>query len=149
MVEEQDPTCYLLVTVPAWGVPSTGLVVNEVYGGGGNSGSFYNRDFIELTNRGPDPVGVAGWSVQYHSSSATGTWQVTALTGVIAPGALFLVGEATGTSGAQQPLPAVDVSGTKAMSATAGTVAVVAGTAALTCTADTCASEASIIDLVG
>src|SRR5688572_23190841 len=87
------------VVTPAWGVASTGLVVNEVYGGGGNAGSLWTTDFIELTNRSADPVPVAGWSVQYHSASATGAWQVTPLTGEIAPGQLFLIAQATGSGG--------------------------------------------------
>ena len=30
--------------------PTASVVINEVYGGGGNSGAQYNRDFIELRN---------------------------------------------------------------------------------------------------
>lgn len=45
--------------------PSAGVVVNEVYGGGGNSGATLTHDFIELANRGTDPVDLTGWSVQY------------------------------------------------------------------------------------
>jgi uncharacterized protein len=138
----------VVLVAPAQGVASTGLVVNEVYGGGGNAGSLWTTDFIELTNRSGDPIDVTGWSVQYHSASATGTWQVTALSGVIDPGELYLVAESTGTGGTQ-PLPTPDVTGTIAMSATAGTVALVNSTPALTCTADTCIGVASIVDLVG
>src|SRR5262249_62317004 len=63
--------------------PSSTVVVNEVYGGGGNSGATYTNDFIELANRGSSAVDLSGYSVQYHSSSATGSWQVTQLTGSI------------------------------------------------------------------
>jgi hypothetical protein len=49
---------------------SSTLVVNEVYGGGGNSGATYTNDFIEIANRGNTAASVDGWSVQYHSSSA-------------------------------------------------------------------------------
>ncbi len=136
------------IVTPAWGVASTGLVINEVYGGGGNAGSLWTTDFIELTNRSSDPVPVSGWSVQYHSASATGAWQVTPLTGEIAPGQLYVVSEATG-SGGTQPLPTPDVSGAIAMSATGGTVALVNTTTPLTCDATTCAGVSSIVDLVG
>jgi hypothetical protein len=51
-----------------------------VYGGGGNAGSTYKNDFIELFNRGTSPVNVSGWSVQYASTAGT-TWQVTNLSG--------------------------------------------------------------------
>jgi hypothetical protein len=40
---------------------SPNVVISQVYGGGGNSGSTYTHDFIELYNRGSDsyllPVG--------------------------------------------------------------------------------------------
>ncbi len=132
---------------PGTAAPSSGIVVNEVYGGGGNSGATYTTDFIELRNRGTAAVSLDGWSVQYHSGSATGSWQVTQLTGTIAPGAIYLVAEATGTGGTQ-PLPTTQATGTIAMSGTSGTVAVVNGTSALTCS-DSVACQAASVDLVG
>jgi len=58
------------------------VLINEVYGGGGNSVAPINRDFIELVNTTDDPVDLSGWSVQY--ASATGTsWQVTPLSGTV------------------------------------------------------------------
>ena len=35
---------------------STGVVISQVYGGGGNSGAPYTHDFVELFNRGSAPV---------------------------------------------------------------------------------------------
>jgi predicted extracellular nuclease len=126
------------------GAASTGLVISQVYGGGGNSGATYTHDFIELFNLGPGAVNLAGWSVQY--ASATGnTWQVTNLAGSIQPGQYYLVSEAQGAGGTT-PLPTADASGVIAMSATAGKVALVTTTTALT---GTCPSAASIIDFVG
>ncbi len=49
------------------------VVINEVYGGGGNSTSTYTNDFIELYNNSSSPVSLAGWTVQYASAAATGT----------------------------------------------------------------------------
>jgi uncharacterized protein len=132
---------------PGAAAPSSGIVVNEVYGGEGNSGATYTNDFIELTNRGSAPVSVDGWSVQYHSGGATGAWQVTPLSGSIAPGAIYLVAEAQGMGGTQ-PLPTPQATGTIGMSGTAGTVAVVNGTTALTC-ADSAACQSASVDLVG
>ncbi|GIG69460.1 lamin tail domain-containing protein [Phytomonospora endophytica] len=137
-----------LAAAPAWSAPSADLVLNEVYGGGGNSGATLTQDFIELTNRGSAPISLSGWSVQYHSRSGTGTWQVTPLTGTLAPGAFYLIAEAKGTGGTQ-PLPAPDVTGTIPMGGSDGTVALVNGTAALTCTDANCGTVASIKDLVG
>ncbi|HEY2984392.1 MAG TPA: lamin tail domain-containing protein, partial [Jatrophihabitantaceae bacterium] len=120
-------TALAVVARSAEAAPSTTLVVNEVYGGGGNSGATLTNDFVELTNRSSAAVSVDGWSVQYHSGGATGAWQTTPLTGSIAPGAFYLIGEAAGTGGTQ-PLPPTQASGTIAMSGTAGTVALVNST---------------------
>ncbi|MEV0402976.1 lamin tail domain-containing protein [Actinoallomurus sp. NPDC050550] len=132
---------------PASATPATSVVVNEVYGGGGNSGATYTNDFVELTNRSGAAVSLDGWSVQYHSGGATGAWQVTPLSGSIAPGGFYLVGEAKGAGGTQA-LPAMQATGTIAMSATAGTIALVHGTTALTC-ADSAACQSASVDLVG
>ena len=80
---------------------STDVVINEVYGGGGNSGATLTNDFIELHNNGSQAVPLGSWSVQYISAApgATTTWQVTDLTGSIAPGGSYLVQEAAGAGG--------------------------------------------------
>ncbi len=105
------------------------VVISQIYGGGGNSGATLKNDFIELFNRGTAPASVEGWSVQY--ASATGeTWQVTPLTGSIAPGGYYLVQESAGAGGTTA-LPAADASGGIAMSATAGKVALTNSPAAL------------------
>src|SRR5687767_8283238 len=71
------------------------VAISEIYGGGGNSGSTYTHDFIELYNLSADPVDLSGWSVQY--ASATGTsWQVTSLSGIIPAGGYYLIQEAQG-----------------------------------------------------
>ena len=127
--------------------PSSSVVVNEVYGGGGNSGATYTNDFIELANRGSSAVDLSSYSVQYHSSGATGSWQVTPLTGSIPAEAVYLIGESQGTGGTQS-LPTTQDAGTIAMSATAGTVALVHGDTALTCS-DSAACQAGSVDLVG
>jgi predicted extracellular nuclease len=132
---------------PGTAAPSSGIVVNEVYGGGGNAGATYTNDFIELRNRGTAAVSVDGWSVQYHAAGGTGAWQVTLLSGSIAAGGIYLVAEAQGTGGTT-PLPTPQATGTIAMSGTGGTVALVNGTAALTCQ-DSAACQSASVDLVG
>jgi uncharacterized protein len=132
---------------PASATPSASVVINEVYGGGGNSGATYTNDFIELANRGTSEVSLDGWSVQYHSGGATGAWQVTALSGSLTPGAFYLVGEAKGAGGTQA-LPTTQASGSIAMSATSGTVALVHDTTALTC-ADSASCQGASVDLAG
>lgn len=128
---------------------SSGIVISQVYGGGGNAGSTYTNDFIELFNRGTSSVNVTGWSVQY--ASATGsTWQVTNLGSVSIPaGGYYLVQEGVGAGGTT-PLPTPDATGAIAMAAGAGKVALVSNTTALTCGAtNNCLPNANIIDLVG
>jgi predicted extracellular nuclease len=121
------------------------VVVSQVYGGGGNTGAAYKNDFIELYNRGSDPVNLNGWSVQYASAAGT-TWQVTNLTNFsLQSGQHYLVQEAQGAGGTLN-LPPPDAIGTIAMSATAGKVALVNSTTAL---AGACPTGASILDFVG
>jgi predicted extracellular nuclease len=47
------------------------IVVSQVYGGGGNAGAPYNRDFIELLNRTDAAIDLTGWSVQYASAAGS------------------------------------------------------------------------------
>jgi hypothetical protein len=118
------------------------VVISQVYGGGGNAGALFTHDFVELYNRGDAPANLAGWSVQY--ASATGsTWLVTGVSGTLAPGQYYLVQQAQGAGGSQ-PLPAPDATGTTAMAATNGKVALVDSTAALS---GTC--PGGTVDLVG
>lgn len=57
---------------PAQAVPSTGLMITEVYPGGGNAGATYNADFVELYNASNAPISLAGKSLQYRASTNTG-----------------------------------------------------------------------------
>jgi predicted extracellular nuclease len=119
-------------------------VISQVYGGGGNSGSVFTNDCIEIFNPGPDPVNLAGWSVQYGSAGGS-TWTVTALSGVVAAGRYHLVQEGGGTSGTT-PLPAPDTSGSILMSASDGKIALVRSVTAL---AVACPTGGDLVDLVG
>src|SRR5882672_3037163 len=89
---------------------SNGVVISQVYGGGGNSGGQFKNDFIELHNRGGSAVNVTGWSVQYTSQAGT-SWAVTTLTGTLAPGQYYLIQEAAGANPAAPSLPTPDASG--------------------------------------
>ena len=120
------------------------IVISQVYGGGGESGSDYKRDFIELFNGGAVSIDLAGWTVQY--ASATGsTWERTSLAGTIAAYGHYLIGEGTGAGGSVD-LPTPNANGAIAMSATAGKVALVAGDALLS---GTCDAGLNLVDLVG
>ncbi|MER7931608.1 MULTISPECIES: endonuclease/exonuclease/phosphatase family protein [unclassified Streptomyces] len=135
----------------AFATPSANAVISEAYGGGGNSGATLTNDFVELANRSTAAYSLDGYSVQYlpASASAGSPWQVTPLTGALPAGGTYLVGEGAGAGGTTA-LPAADATGSIAMSATAGTVALVKGTTALTCkTAADCTGDADVVDLLG
>jgi hypothetical protein len=120
------------------------VVINELYGGGGNSGATYKNDFIELYNNGSSAVSLAGWSVQYASAAGT-TWAVTNLSGSIPVHGYYLIREAVGSGGTTN-LPTPDAIGSIAMSATAGKVILCNTTTAQT---GSNPSGAQIIDKVG
>jgi uncharacterized protein len=138
----------LLVTIFFGGSPaqanSHSVVISQVYGGGGNSGATYTHDFVELFNRGTTSVSLNGWSVQYASATGT-TWQQTILSGTLQPGQYYLVQQAQGAGGTT-PLPTPNATGTIAMGATAGKVALVSNTTALS---GSCPTGGSIVDFVG
>ncbi|MGC2235505.1 MAG: lamin tail domain-containing protein [Pyrinomonadaceae bacterium] len=129
---------------------STTVVINEVYGGAGcgTAGcSTYKNDFIELRNISAGVVNIGGWSVQY--TSATGSaWQVTAIPSgtTLRPGDTFLIAESFGANGVNS-LSFPNVTGTIAMSATAGKVALVNNAVALTGTCP--AFGGVIVDFIG
>jgi hypothetical protein len=126
---------------------ATGLVISQVYGGGGNSGAPFSNDFIELHNAGTTPIGLGGLAVQFVSPAAA-NWAVQALPSVtLAAGGYFLIQETAGAD-KTKPLPAPDFAPTPvfAMGASSGKVALTANTTPLI---GTCPFSTSVIDLVG
>src|SRR6266480_3212028 len=115
----------------AAGAGASGVVVSQVYGGGGNAGAIFRNDYVELFNAGSGTVDLAGWTVQYATAAGT-TWQATALAGSIAPGRSYLVQLASNADvGAALPTP--DATGTSNLGAASGKIALVPGAAPLTC----------------
>src|SRR5450759_1022350 len=45
--------------------------ISQAYGGGGNGGALYRRDFVEIFNAGNITLDVTGWSIQYASAAGT------------------------------------------------------------------------------
>ena len=124
---------------------SPSIVITQVFGGGGNSGAPFRNDFIEIFNRGTASVNLTGWSIQYASATAS-TWSVTALTSItLSPGQYYLIQESSGGSNGVA-LSSPDATGTIAMAAGSGKVALVKSSISLT---GTCPSDSNIIDLVG
>ncbi|WP_088012653.1 DNA/RNA non-specific endonuclease [Gottfriedia acidiceleris] len=131
-----------LFTKPVQAAAGTHVVISEVYGGGGNSGSSYKNDYIELYNPTDSSVSLSGWSVQYASS--TGTFSnITNLTGSIGPHQYYLIKQASGGGGTVD-LPTADVTGTINLSASSGKVALAKVT-----TAVPGSTNSNVVDFVG
>jgi len=131
----------------AVGVPlfaQTGsIVISQIYGGGGNMGATLRADFVELFNRGSQPVDIGGWTLQYASAAGT-TWDRTFLSGTIQPGHYYLLQMAVGGPGVSLPSP--DAIGELNLSAMSAKIALVAGLANLS---DTVPSSPQLVDFVG
>ena len=88
-------TLALGLSAPAQAAPSAGLMITEVYPGGGNAGATYNADFVELYNASSATVSLSGKSLQYRTNTSTavpGTSGVFALPSVSVPAhSYFLV----------------------------------------------------------
>ncbi len=136
------------------------IVISQVYGGGGNLNAPYQNDFVELFNRGNEPVSISGWSVQYASATGTGNFSynpITVLSGTIQPGQYYLVklyaGNSCSSAPCGSPIPSPDAIGTVNMGNSGGKVALVTSTSGLTCngSATPCSPDqlALIEDLIG
>ncbi|HUS02176.1 MAG TPA: lamin tail domain-containing protein [Chitinophagaceae bacterium] len=121
---------------------STTLVISQIYGDGGTTGSTYANDYIEIYNAGITSVNLANYSVQYSNGTV---WNMTALTAVVLqPGQYYLIKEGSHGSGGT-PLPNPDATGTLSILSNNGKVALVNSTSVLP---NGCLS-AAIVDLVG
>jgi MYXO-CTERM domain-containing protein len=130
---------------------STGVVISQVFGGGGNQGAPFTHDFIELFNRGAEPVSLAGWSIQYGGDNRAFSQRLDLPAVEIPAGGYFLIQLAGGNNGVA--LPAADLVMADMpfnMSATDGKVALVASTTTLPCGGPTTRCNiADAIDFVG
>jgi DNA/RNA endonuclease G (NUC1) len=137
--------------VTAADLATGGVVISQVYGGGGNSGATLKYDFVELHNTSSTTASLAGWSLQYASTTGT-TWNNRVnLSGSIPPGGFFLVQLQGGTSGTVD-LPTPDLvanstTGNINMAGAAGKIALVRTTTQLPSVA--CPTSSDIVDLVG
>ena len=136
-----------LVAAPASANPlGTGLVINEVYGAGGNGGALYNADYVELFNPTSGAVSLSGLNLQYRASN-NNVGGTVALAGSVGAGKTFLVQMGTaGSTGAALPTPD-QVSGTNVQMAAAGGQ-VVLGTGTTFGTGNL-AGATGVVDMVG
>ena len=126
--------------------PAAAVVINEVYGGGGNAGAPFTNDFVELYNNSSHPVVMNSWSIQYTSAAGT-TWgsQKTTFSGTISARGYFLIQLAGGATGVA--LPTADATGSTNMSATAGKLVLCTNSNDVSAVANP--TDAHIIDKVG
>lgn len=131
----------------AQATPSADIVISQIYGGNGNT---YKSDFVELYNRGNTTVTFTNWSIQYRNTGTT--WQVTSISGTLAPGQYYLVKEQTSATGGAD-LPTADATGSIDLSAINGRVALVTNNTAIsstvTCPQTDATVTTSVRDFVG
>lgn len=123
------------------------VVIAEIFGGGGNSGSPYKNDYIILYNPTGNAIDLSGWSVQYTTAGGTGSWLKTDLTGLIQANSYYAIQEYEGSVGSSQLPFTPDVTGTINLSATAGKVALVSNQTALSGSDPT--GNPAVVDFVG
>ncbi|HWQ80126.1 MAG TPA: S-layer homology domain-containing protein [Anaerovoracaceae bacterium] len=126
------------------------VVISMVYGGGGNTDARYKNDFVELYNPTDQEVDISGWTIQYAGpttnsfSTSSSLYTVIPDTTMIQSHGYYLIQEAAGTNGSAEDLPVTpDATGSIAMGATAGKVALIHGTPV------TDPFSANLIDFIG
>lgn len=145
---------YTLITVLAVAFTANSqIVISQVYGGGGNNGALYTHDFIELFNKGSQPVTITGHTLQYSpASSAFSAANVQTLPNITIPaGGYYLIQETIGATTTLPSLPTPDLITTAtnnfvilSLSSTNGKLALVNGTTPITS-----ATDANVIDFIG
>ncbi len=139
-------------TVPAQAAVVNSLVVNEVFGGGNNSGAPYNADFVELYNPTSSAVSLEGAGLQYRSA-AGGSGGVATLSGTVPAASTYLVQvnptPTTGTINGSTLDADLITTQTLGMSASAGQVLLLTSTVAYSGPAGDTTSQSSVIDMVG
>jgi hypothetical protein len=123
---------------------ATHVVIGELYGGGGNAGSTFRNDYIELYNPTDTDITMTDWSVQYATSGGLFTaGKLSRFSGLIPAHGFFLIQEAQGAGGSAN-LPAPDASDTINLSATSGKLALAGDTNLVTAP-----DGANVLDFVG
>lgn len=63
--------CAGLLVPSANAGPAPHLLINEVYGGGGNSGATLTHDFVELVNPTSETISLDGYAVEYYGATGS------------------------------------------------------------------------------
>ena len=106
------------------------VVINEIYGGGGNSSAPFNQDFVELFNNGTDAVDISGFQLEYASPrQSLRTIATIPVSTILGAGEFYVIGGARGAIGAA--LPHVDFTTSANLKATAGKIALLDSSSSL------------------
>ena len=86
------------------------LIIYEVFGGGGKTGSLYANDYVVIKNTGDQTVNLDGMVLRKGLSNRW-TDQSVGLSGELAPGAFYVIsgGNDNEADGGERPVPAVDL----------------------------------------
>ncbi|MDR2204794.1 MAG: lamin tail domain-containing protein [Flavobacteriaceae bacterium] len=120
-----------------------GIVINEIYGGGGNTNAPWKNDFIELYNNSSSPKILTGAYIR--QASGTGNFNATALPSPItipAGGYYLIQADTSGNVGSDLPTPDFTIS--LNLGVGSGKIALTTDNATITS-----ATGANVIDLVG
>ena len=148
----------ILGLISATALMNAQIVINEIYGGGGNSGATLKNDFVELINNGTTSVTLSGAYLQYTSTNGSFGTTTNPLNNKLAlpvitlnPGQKYLIQLAAGTGGTQNlPNPDFAPNGTSfpdqplALSATGGKLALTSDS-----TSPIAATGSNVLDFVG
>jgi hypothetical protein len=106
---------------------SAQVVINEIYAGGGNAGSPFNQDFIEIFNNGlpgSTAIDIGGYTIEYKPATMAGTFSLLATIPAgtfLAPGQFYVI--AVGPVGATgSAVPANLIGATTNLATTNGAV---------------------------
>lgn len=119
------------ITLTVIAAPNSGLIISQVYGGGGNTSAPWTHDFVELYNLTNSSISLNGKYIQYaggpqnFSNDISSSRNVSLPNTLIAPKGYFLIQLSGGGVGV--PLPTADATGNTSMSATEGKVALTSG----------------------
>ena len=88
----------------------TNVVINEVYGGGGNNNATLKNDFVELYNPTDQEIDISGWTILQRSKTNTGNGSFTFPAGTKIPAKSYYVilGD-TGSGKGTEEVPNVNI----------------------------------------
>ncbi|MFM8763349.1 MAG: S8 family serine peptidase [Spartobacteria bacterium] len=108
--------------------PPAAVVISQIYAGGGRWWSDFSNDYVEIHNPGTSPAQLDGWSLQLTGGAGT-QWTVVPLKGTIPARGYYLIALAGGDYA--YDLPRADATGSYALAAKQGKVALMRTTVPL------------------